>query len=350
VTAPVRIGTREVSPDAPPLLVAEMSANHNGSLSRALEIVDAMAEAGADALKLQTYTPDTLTLDVDAPAFRVSTDHALWGSRNLYDLYREAATPWEWHEPIFARARERGLLAFSSAFDPTAIRFLEDLDVPAHKVASAEIVDLPLVRALAETGKPLIISTGMASLAEVLAAVDAARGAGNDQLVVLACTAAYPAPVSETNLRGIPVLREALGCQVGYSDHTEGIGAAVAAVALGASLIEKHVTLRRADGGVDSAFSLEPEEVTLLVRSMRDGWAALGRPVIGASPAEGAVRRLRRSLYVTRDVAAGEPVSAGNVRSIRPAGGLPPDAFSQVEGRRFVRDVATGTPFTWDLV
>lgn len=347
---PIKIGDRTVGPDAPPLLIAEMSANHNGSLDRALEIVDAMADAGADALKLQTYTPDTLTIDVDRPEFQVSSGHALWGSRSLYDLYREATTPWEWHEPIFARARERGMLAFSSAFDPTSIRFLEDLDVPAHKVASAEMVDLPLVRAMAETGKPLIISTGMANLAEMLAAVAAARETGNSDIIVLACTAAYPAPVNETNLRAIPLMQQVLGCQIGYSDHTEGIGAAVAAVALGATVIEKHVTLSRADGGVDSAFSLEPDEVRWLTTSMHAGWAALGEPVIGASAAEAEVRRFRRSLYVTRDVAAGEPVTADNVRSIRPAGGLPPDAFSQVAGRTFVRAVPKGTPFTWDLV
>lgn len=346
----IDFGGLTVGPDAPPRLIAEMSGNHNGSLSRALEIVDAVADAGADILKLQTYTADTITLDVDSDRFRVSSGHELWGSRTLHDLYTEASTPWEWHEPIFARARERGMIAFSAGFDPTAVQFLESLDVPAHKIASAEIVDLPLVRTMAETGKPLIISTGMASLSEMIAAVNAAHETGNEQIIVLACTAAYPAPLAETNLRAIPLMGQTLRTLIGYSDHTEGIGAAIAAVALGAVIVEKHVTLDRADGGVDSAFSLEPAEVSAMVAGMHAGWESLGQPVIGASASEGEVRRFRRSLYVTQDVKAGDTVSATNVRSIRPAGGLAPDLFAVADGRTFRRDAAKGTPLSWDLI
>ena len=346
----IKISSAPVGPGHDPFVIAEMSGNHNGSLDRALEIVEAVAETGAHALKLQTYTPDTITIDVDNEHFRVSSGHELWGDRKLYDLYAEAHTPWEWHEPIFDLARKRGMVAFSAPFDPTAVEFLEGLDVPAYKVASAEIVDLPLVRAMASTGKPLIISTGMANLAEIHAAVTAARETGNEQIIVLSCTASYPAPAEDSNLRSIPVLRDLLGTQIGLSDHTVGIGAAIAAVALGATVIEKHVTLNRADGGVDSAFSLEPDELGQLVRETATARAALGEPVVGPREAEGEVLRLRRSLYVVKDVKAGERISAENVRSIRPAGGLAPDLFDTVSGREFRTDAAKGTPLTWDLI
>ena len=344
------IGGTEVGPDHPPFVVAEMSGNHDGSLDKALEIVRMAADAGAHAVKLQTYTADTITLDVDTPDFRLSADHPLWGSRRLYDLYDEAHTPWEWHEPVFELARERGILAFSSPFDPTAVGFLADLDVPAYKIASSEIVDLPLVRTAAAVGRPMVISTGMASLGEVAAAVDAARSVGNDQIVLLSATVSYPADPSASNLRGLPVLQSAFEVPVGLSDHTMGIGAAVASVAFGGCVIEKHVTMSRDEGGVDSAFSLEPAELAALVRESRTAWQALGVPRIGAREVEREGLRFRRSLWVTQDVRAGDVVSAENVRSVRPAGGLAPDDFGALDGRRFARDTAKGTRMSWDLV
>ena len=346
----IDFGGVPVGPEHQPFVIAEMSGNHNGDLERAKDIVRAMADTGVQALKLQTYTADTITLDVDLPAFRLPSEHELWGGARLYDLYDEAHTPWEWHEPLFELANSLGMLGFSSPFDPTAIDFLEKLHVPAYKVASNEIGDLPLVRAMAETGKPIIISTGSATLTDIDAAVRAARSTGNEQIVVLSCTASYPAPADQSNLRGIPVLRDALGVQIGLSDHTMGIGASIAAVALGATVIEKHVTLSRADGGVDSAFSLEPAEMKLLVEGTKVAQQALGEPLIGPKQAEQNVLRFRRSLYVTRDVKAGEKVAPDNVRSVRPAGGLPPDAFSSVEGRPFRADAPAGTPLTWDVL
>ncbi|MEU4669963.1 pseudaminic acid synthase [Amycolatopsis sp. NPDC023774] len=346
----VRIGAHTLGPDRPPFVIAEMSGNHNGDLDRALAIVDAIADTGAQAVKLQTYRPDTITIDVDGPAFRIGDGHSLWGGENLYKLYEKAHTPWEWHEPIFERARSRGLEAFSSPFDPTAVELLESLDVPAYKIASSEIVDLPLVDLCARTGKPLIISTGMASIAEIDAAVQTARAAGNDQLIVLGCTASYPASPSESNLRGLPVLAGVTGTLVGLSDHTPGIGAPLAAVALGAVAIEKHVTLARADGGVDSEFSLEPAELAALVTESHRAWEALGRPVIGPRESEKEGLRLRRSLYVVADVRAGDEVTSANVRSIRPAGGLAPAEITTVLGRTFRVDAAKGTALTWDLI
>ncbi|HEY0470273.1 MAG TPA: pseudaminic acid synthase [Kribbella sp.] len=346
----INFGDVPVGPDHQPFIIAEMSGNHNGDLERAKDIVRAMAETGVHALKLQTYTADTITLDVDLPAFRLPSEHELWGGARLYDLYEEAHTPWEWHEPLFELANSLGMLAFSSPFDPTAIEFLEKLNVPAYKVASNEIGDLPLVRGMAETGKPIIISTGSATLTDIDAAVRAARSTGNEQIIVLSCTASYPAPADQSNLRSIPVLRDALGVQIGLSDHTMGIGASIAAVALGATVIEKHVTLSRADGGVDSAFSLEPAEVKALVEGTKVAQQALGRPIVGPKQAEQNVLRFRRSLYITRDVKAGEKVAAENVRSVRPAGGLAPDAFDSVEGREFRVDAPAGTPLTWDVL
>ncbi|MGW5050731.1 pseudaminic acid synthase [Actinokineospora sp. NPDC004072] len=344
------IGGHPIGPDHRPFVVAEMSGNHNGSLDRALEIVDAVAASGAQALKLQTYTADTITIDVDRPEFRVSDGHQLWGGETLHSLYQRAHTPWEWHGPLFERARERGLVVFSSPFDASAIELLESLDAPAYKIASSELVDLPLIEACARTGKPLLISTGMGTLAEISAAVSAARAAGNDQLVVLGCTASYPADPGESDLRGLPLLAAATGALVGLSDHTPGIGAPLAAVALGACLIEKHVTLSRADGGVDSAFSLEPAELAALVVESERAWSALGTARIGPRPSEREGLRLRRSLYVVADVRAGDAVTPENVRSIRPAGGLPPAALPTVLGRTFTTDVARGTPLSWDLV
>ncbi|MBB1156791.1 pseudaminic acid synthase [Amycolatopsis dendrobii] len=346
----VRIGKHLLGPARPPFVIAEMSGNHNGDLDRALAIVDAIADAGAHAVKLQTYRPDTITVDVDGPAFRIGDGHSLWGGENLYKLYEKAHTPWEWHEPIFARARERGLEVFSSPFDPTAVELLESLDAPAYKIASSEIVDLPLIELCARTGKPLVISTGMANVAEIDAAVRTARGVGNDQLIVLGCTASYPASPTESNLRGLPLLAGLTGTLVGLSDHTPGLGAPVAAVALGAVAIEKHVTLARSDGGVDSEFSLEPAELAALVTETHRAWEALGSPVLGPRESEKEGLRLRRSLYVVEDVRAGDPVTARNVRSIRPAGGLAPGEIVNVLGRTFRVDAAKGTALTWDLI
>lgn len=346
----VRIGKHMVGSDHRPFVIAEMSGNHNGDLDRALAIVDAVAASGAQALKLQTYRPDTITIDVDLPAFRITESHDLWGGENLYRLYERAHTPWEWHAPIFERAAAQGLTVFSSPFDPTAVDLLESLDTPAYKIASAEIVDLPLVELCARTGKPLVISTGMASVAEIHAAVSTARAAGNDQLVVLGCTASYPADPSDSNLRGLPLLADTFDVVPGLSDHTPGIGVPVAAVALGARVIEKHVTLSRADGGVDGDFSLEPAELAALVTETERAWQALGRPTLGPRDSEREVLRLRRSLYVVEDVTEGEELTGDNVRSIRPSGGLPPADLAIVLGRRFRTSAAKGTPLTWDLI
>jgi N-acetylneuraminate synthase len=346
----IRFGAHLIGPGHAPFVIAEMSGNHNGDLDRALQIIDVIAETGAQAVKLQTYRPDTITIDVDTPAFRIGDSHSLWGGENLYKLYEKAHTPWEWHEPLFERARARGLEIFSSPFDPTAVELLESLDAPAYKIASSEIVDLPLVELCARTGKPLVISTGMANVAEIDAAVRTAREAGNDQLIVLGCTASYPASPSESNLRGLPLLAGLTQTLVGLSDHTPGIGAPVAAVALGAVAIEKHVTLARADGGVDSEFSLEPSELAALVTETHRAWEALGQAVLGPRESEKEGLRLRRSLYVVEDVKAGDEVTPVNVRSIRPAGGLAPAEITKVVGRTFRVDAAKGTPLTWDLI
>jgi pseudaminic acid synthase len=340
----------EFGPDQRPYIVAEMSGNHNGSLDRALALVDAAADAGADAIKIQTYTADTMTVDVKHPRFQISQGHDLWSGEYLYQLFERAHTPWDWHQPIFERARERGITPFSSPFDRTAIELLEKLDAPMYKIASSEITDLPLIRMAASTGKPMIISTGMASVREIAAAVEAAQGAGSPDVTVLSCTASYPAPPAETNLRRIPVLAQMLGLPIGLSDHTLGIGVPIAAVAFGACLIEKHVTLDRADGGVDSAFSLEPAELKLLREESERAWQALGTTHIGPTEAEKESLRFRRSLYLVADVRAGDRVTEENVRSIRPTGGLEPDMIGTVLGRTFSTDAAKGTPLSWDLI
>jgi pseudaminic acid synthase len=347
----VRVGPHSIGREYPPFVIAEMSGNHNGDLDRALAIVDAVAVSGAQALKIQTYTADTITIDADGPAFRVEDGHGLWGGRTLHQLYDEAHTPWDWHRPIFDRARELGLLPFSSPFDPTAVELLEGLGVELYKTASAEIVDLPLIRQVARTGKPIVMSTGMATMREVAAAVEAAAGAGCTDLVLLACTASYPAEPADARLHNIGLLGEAFGVPVGLSDHTLGVAVSVAAVALGAVCLEKHVTLDRTDGGVDSAFSLEPAELARLRSESEAAWQAARSPrQIGPTDSEQAVLRLRRSLYVVQDVRAGDEVTEQNVRSIRPAGGLPPDEIATVLGRRFSRDVSRGTPLAWELV
>lgn len=344
------IGGRAIGRDQRPYVIAEMSGNHNQSLERALTIVDAAAAAGADAVKLQTYTAATMTLDSRAPGFVIDDPGSLWTGRQLYELYDEARTPWEWHAPIFERAAARGLQVFSTPFDETAVDFLESLGVPAYKIASFECTDLPLIRKVAATGKPMIISTGMASLAEIDETVRAARAAGCRELVLLKCTSTYPATPENTNLRTIPVLREAFGCEVGLSDHTMGCGAAIAAVALGATVVEKHFTLARADGGVDSAFSLEPAELALLRTETERAWQALGGVLFGGTVAEKKSLMFRRSLYVVEDLQPGDTLTPQNLRAIRPGYGLPPKHLDQLLGCKVVRAVTRGTPANWDLV
>jgi N-acetylneuraminate synthase len=345
-----RIGDRRIGREHPPFVIAEMSGNHNQSLDRALAIVEAAAEAGAHAIKLQTYTADTMTLDLDEGAFRIEDPKSLWAGKTLHALYQQAHTPWDWHAPILRRAAELGLACFSTPFDETAVDFLEELKVPAYKVASFENTDLPLIRKIAATGKPMIVSTGMASLAELDESVRAAREAGCRDLVLLKCTSTYPASPENTNLRTIPHLRELFGCEVGLSDHTMGVGAGVAAVALGATVIEKHFTLARADGGVDSAFSLEPHELQSLVVETERAWRALGEVRYGPTAAEKPSLLYRRSLYVVEDVKAGEPFTRHNVRAIRPGLGLPPKHLDQVLGRPARTDLKRGAPLSWDSV
>ncbi len=346
----MKIADREIGHGFKPYLIAEMSGNHNQSLDRALAIVDAAASAGADAIKLQTYTADTMTLDTRAPGFVIEDRNSLWFGRQLYELYKEAHTPWEWHKPIMYRAASHGMHCFSTPFDETAVDFLETLGVPAYKIASFECTDLPLIRKVAATGKPMIVSIGMATLAEIDDAVRAAHEAGCRQIVLLKCTSTYPATPANTNITTIPNLREATGCLVGLSDHTMGCGVAVAAVALGAVAVEKHFTLRRSEGGVDSAFSMEPEEFKLLRVETERAWQALGRVRYGGSAAEEKSRLFRRSLYISVDVCAGDRLTPKNVRIIRPGFGLPPKYYDAVLGKRVNRDTHAGTPIDWTLL
>ena len=344
------IGPFKLGRGRPPLIIAEMSGNHNGSLDRALELVDVAVKAGAHALKLQTYTADTMTIDKRDGDFFIADPNSLWTGRSLYDLYQEAMTPWEWHGPIFARCRAAGMIGFSSPFDATAVDFLESLDVPCYKVASFENVDLPLIRKVAATGKPVIISTGMATVAQIADAVDAARGAGCRDLVLLKCTSSYPAPPEDSNLATIPHLAALFDCHVGLSDHTLGIGVAVASVAMGAVVVEKHFTLSRDDGGVDSAFSSEPDELAAMVRETARAAVAGGTIAYGPTDADAKSLQFRRSLYVTADMKAGEALTPDNLRAIRPGAGLPPKHIDELMGRRVGRDVARGTAMRWDLL
>jgi pseudaminic acid synthase len=342
----IQIADRIIGLDQPPLVIAEMSGNHNQSLDRALAIVDAAGEAGAHALKLQTYTADTMTLDVRGDNFEINDPDSLWSGQNLHDLYNKAYTPWEWHGPIMERARQRGMLCFSSPFDESAVEFLEELDAPAYKIASFENNHLPLIRKAAATGKPLIISTGMASLSELEQAVAAAREAGCRDLVLLKCTSTYPASPANTNIRTIPHLRDLFGCQVGLSDHTMGVGVALAAVAMGATVIEKHFTLSRAEGGVDSAFSLEPQELAALVQESERAWQALGEVRYGPTEAERKSLAFRRSIYVAANIAEGEFFTAENLRIVRPGHGAPPSLYEHLIGRAARRDYKKGTPLS----
>jgi N-acetylneuraminate synthase len=346
----IEISGRQIGPDHPPFVIAEMSGNHNQSLERALAIVEAAAAAGAHAIKLQTYTADTMTLDVRGGSFEINDPDSLWAGQNLHDLYKKAYTPWEWHAPIMQRARELGLICFSSPFDETAVDFLEDLGAPAYKIASFENNHLPLIAKAASTGKPLIISTGMATLGELDDAVKTAREAGCQELVLLKCTSNYPASPENTNLRTIPHLRQLFNTEVGLSDHTMGIGAAVSAIALGASLVEKHFTLARADGGVDSAFSLEPSELSALVQETERAWQALGEVRYGPTEAEQKSLVFRRSIYVAEEMKAGDVLTSKSMRVIRPGMGLHPRYWNTVLGKRVSRDLNCGTPLNWDVV
>jgi len=345
------IGGIAIGQEQPPFIIAEMSGNHNGQLARALALVDAAADAGAHALKLQTYTADMMTLDIREREFLIQNKSSPWYGRSLYDLYQEGATPLEWHEAIFQRAKERGILCFSSPFHADAVALLEKLGAPAYKIASFECVDIPLIEACAKTGKPLIISTGMADVGEIDDAVQAARKAGCTQLALLKCTSAYPAAPEVAHLRSIPAMRELWQCEIGLSDHTMGIATAIAAVALGATIVEKHFTLARADGGVDSEFSLEPHELAELVTTTRQAQASLGQVYFGPSTdSEKHSRTRRRSLYVSADVKAGDVVSLENIKSIRPGLGLATKHLGEVLGRRFRGAQAKGEPLSWGML
>ena len=344
-----KIDEREVGSGCKPYLIAEMSGNHNNSLDRALAIVDAAAVSGADAIKLQTYTAETMTLNLSSPDFVINDSNSLWSGRQLYDLYDEAHTPWDWHGPIMERAAGHGMHCFSSPFDATAVDFLETLDVPAYKIASFEMVDLPLIRKVAATGKPMIISTGMGNVSEIGEAVAAAKGAGAKDITLLKCTSTYPATPQNSNLNTIPNFRETFGCDVGLSDHTMGCGVAVASIALGACVVEKHFTLARADGGVDSAFSMEPHEFKMMREECDRAWQAMGQIAYGVSAEEGS-RQFRRSLYIGKDVKAGEILTAEHVRAVRPGFGLPPKFLDHFIGKRVHRDLAAGTRVTWDIL
>jgi len=344
------IGGRTIGGASRPYLIAEVSANHNGSFERALEIVESAAAAGADAVKMQTYTADTMTLDVKGPGFVIEDPTSPWKGRQLYELYQQAHTPWEWHKPLMERAARLGIACFSSAFDETAVDFLESLCVPAYKIASFECTDLPLIRRIAATGKPVIISTGMATTAEIDAAVRAAKDAGAGSVALLKCTSAYPASADSANVRAIPMMKQLFGCEVGLSDHTLGCGVALAAVALGASIVEKHLTLRRSDGGVDAQFSLEPEEFRALRVETERAWRGLGDARLGPTESEAGSRTLRRSVYVTKNLEAGDVLSEDNLKIIRPGYGLSPDCYRIALGRKIRHRVSAGTPLTWELI
>lgn len=346
----LRIGGAKIGLRERPFVIAEMSGNHNQSLERALKITEAAAASGVHALKLQTYTPDTLTLNVKEPEFTLQDQKSLWKGQSLYELFTEAYTPWDWHKSIIDRARELGMLCFSSPFDEIAVEFLETLHVPAYKIASFEITHLPLIRVAAATGKPLFISTGMASVDEIEEAITTARQAGCKDVVLLKCTSAYPAEAKDANIFTIPNMRNRFQCEVGLSDHTLGVGVAVAAVAHGAVVIEKHFTMRRADGGPDAAFSLEPEEMKELVVETERAWQALGSVFYGPTAAEKPSLQERRSLYIAADMKAGDILTKKNLRCIRPSYGLSPKYYDMVLGKRVTKDLKRGTPVSWDII
>lgn len=346
----IKIGDRSIGLGVKPFVIAEMSGNHNQSLDRALEIVRVAANSGAHALKIQTYTPDTMTLDLNENEFRINDPDNLWTGKSLYKLYGEAFTPWEWHKPIFDLANKLGIIAFSTPFDDSAVSFLEDLNVPCYKIASFENTDLPLIKRVASTGKPLIISTGMATVSELDETVQTARAAGCEELILLKCTSTYPATAENTNILTIPHLRKLFDCEVGLSDHTMGIGVSVASVALGATVIEKHFTLNRADGGVDSSFSMEPHEFSQLVSESERAWQALGRISYGPTDKEKKSLLYRRSLYAAKDIRAGEVLTSENMRAIRPGLGLPTKYIEVLLGKTIKCDITRGTPISWDII
>ena len=345
----IKIAGCKIGNDCPPFIIAEMSGNHNQSLERALEIVRAAAKNGAHAIKIQTYTADTMTLDIDQAEFIVSDDNSLWKGKTLHSLYQEAHTPWEWHQAIFSEARKHGIIPFSAPFDSSAVDFLESLGTPCYKIASFENTDIPLIQKVAETGKPLIISTGMASVAELHDTVKVAREAGCKDLILLKCTSTYPAAADNTNLLTIPHMKNLFQCEVGLSDHTLGIGVSIASVAVGASIIEKHFTLDRADGGVDSKFSVEPTEMESLVTETYRAWEALGEIKYGPTAAEIKSIKFRRSLYIVSKIKKGETITSANLRAIRPGLGLAPKHYNSLLGKKATRDINTGTPASWEL-
>jgi N-acetylneuraminate synthase len=346
----IRIGNRNIGREYEPFIIAEMSGNHSQSLDKALAIVEAAARAGVHALKIQTYTADTMTLDINIGEFFIDDPSNLWKGTSLYALYQQAYTPWEWHEAIFDKCRELGIIGFSTPFDESAVDFLEQLNVPCYKIASFENTDIPLIRKVAATGKPVIISTGMATVAELDETVREARQAGCRDLVLLKCTSSYPAAAEDSNLLTIPHMRELFQCEVGLSDHTLGIGVGVASVALGGTVIEKHLTLSRSEGGVDSAFSMEPHEMAALVAETRQAWRSLGRIQYGMVEAEQASMKHRRSLYIAKDMKAGETITREHIRAIRPGKGLAPKYMDLLVGKKVAKDVAKGTPVSFDLL
>lgn len=346
----IKIGRFSVGPSHEPFVVAEMSGNHNRSLQRALDIVDVAAKTGAHAIKLQTYTADTMTLDCKTGPYLISDKNSLWYGKTLYEVYQDAATPYEWHRPIMERCKELGIECFSTPFDESAVDFLETLQVSCYKIASFELTDLPLIKKVAKTGKPMIMSTGMATLGEISEAVQTARGNGCQSIILLKCTSTYPATASDSNITTIPHLAQSFGTQVGISDHTMGVGVSVAAVALGATFIEKHFTLRRADGGVDSAFSMEPDEMTLLVKESKIAWQAKGSVVYGGSENEQKSKVYRRGLVVAHDIKAGTVLTRENLKCLRPGLGLEPKYYEGALGRKILKDASKGTPLTWELI
>ena len=346
----ISIAGRPIGQDHPPFVIAEMSGNHNQSLDRALAIVDAAAKSGAHAIKLQTYTADTITLNVRGGSFEIKDSDSLWAGKNLHDLYKQAYTPWDWHRPIMDRALEQGLICFSSPFDNTAVDFLEDLEVPAYKIASFENNHLPLIKKAASTGKPLIISTGMATLAELEQAVSTAREAGCNDLILLKCTSSYPASPVNTNILTIPHLKNLFKTEVGLSDHTMGLGVPLASIALGATLIEKHFTLSRAEGGVDSAFSMEPSELSALVEESMRAWQSLGTVAYGPTKSEEKSRIFRRSIFVAENISAGEKFTEENLRIVRPGNGAPPSMYNAIIGKEARCNLSKGTPLSLDVL
>lgn len=349
-TRTIQIGNHSIGPACPPFIVAEMSGNHNRSLARALEIVEAAAQAGVQAVKLQTYTAETMTLDIGQGEFRINDAASLWHGKTLYNLYDEAHTPWEWHKPIFDHCRKHGLICFSTPFDETAVDFLEELNVPCYKIASFELTDLPLIRKVAATGKPLMMSIGMATVAEIDEAVTTARQAGCGGIVLLKCTSTYPALPVNSNIFTLPHMKDLFDCHVGLSDHTLGIGVAVASVVLGASVIEKHFTLNRDEGGVDAAFSLELEEMRSLAHEANNAWQAMGKVAYGPTSAEEQSLNYRRSLYLVKDMQLGEVITKDNVKAIRPGFGLSPKYYDLVLGRKVKKIVPRGTPLSWEII